>query len=83
MPLLSLAHFTIIKAGPVELIECAARAGYDAVGLRLQPPLPGDTIVPVVMPSARKTRPMMSDWYDARKSLTVTMCTPRPAMALR
>ncbi|MEX0405884.1 TIM barrel protein [Aquibium sp. LZ166] len=48
MPLLSLAHFTIIKAGPVELIECAARAGYDAVGLRLQPPLPGDTIVPVV-----------------------------------
>ena len=46
--MLSLAHFTVIEAGPVELVEHAARAGYDAVGLRIQPPLPGDTVVPVV-----------------------------------
>lgn len=45
--MLSLAHFTIIEAGPVELVQHAADAGYDAVGLRIQPPLPGDEIVPV------------------------------------
>jgi sugar phosphate isomerase/epimerase len=48
MPLLSLAHLTILPADPLQLIECAAQAGFDAIGLRIQPPLAGDTIVPVV-----------------------------------
>ncbi|MEO3999350.1 TIM barrel protein [Mesorhizobium sp. CAU 1732] len=48
MPMLSLAHFTIIKAGPLELVEFAARAGFDAVGLRIQPPMAAEAIVPVV-----------------------------------
>lgn len=45
---LSLAHLTVLAATPVELIELAATAGFDAVGLRLWPPLPGDTVAPVV-----------------------------------
>jgi sugar phosphate isomerase/epimerase len=47
-PLLSLAPLTIVDADPVRLLECAAAAGFDAVGLRILPPLPTDTIVPVI-----------------------------------
>lgn len=32
---LSLAPLTVLELDPVELVECAASAGYDAVGLRL------------------------------------------------
>lgn len=46
--LLSLAHLTVLAADPVELVEIAAQANFDAVGLRIQPPLPGDTVQPVV-----------------------------------
>jgi sugar phosphate isomerase/epimerase len=45
---LSLAHLTALKASPLELIERAATTGFDAVGLRLWPPLPGDTVAPIV-----------------------------------
>jgi sugar phosphate isomerase/epimerase len=38
----SLAHLTAIKASPRRLIELAAGAGYDFVGLRLRDVLPGD-----------------------------------------
>ncbi|TYL85652.1 sugar phosphate isomerase/epimerase [Bradyrhizobium rifense] len=48
MPLLSLAHFTIIDAGPLELIEAGAAAGFDTVGLRIVPPPGAAPIVPVV-----------------------------------
>jgi sugar phosphate isomerase/epimerase len=48
MPKLSLAHLTVLAAKPLELIEVAKHAGFDAVGLRIVPPLPGDTITPVV-----------------------------------
>jgi sugar phosphate isomerase/epimerase len=48
VPKLSLAHLTVLAAKPIELIEVAERAGFDAVGLRIVPPLPGDTITPVV-----------------------------------
>lgn len=47
LPTLSLAHLTVLPAGPLELIDAAAAAGFDAVGLRVQPPLPGDKIAPV------------------------------------
>lgn len=46
--MLSLAHLTVLSANPVELIEIGARAGFDAVGLRVVPPFASDTIVPVV-----------------------------------
>jgi len=48
MPLLSLAHFTVIDAGPLELIEAGAAGGFDAVGLRIVPPVAADAIVEVV-----------------------------------
>ncbi len=46
--MLSLAHLTVLRADPLELIEIGARAGFDAVGLRVVPPFATDTIVPVV-----------------------------------
>lgn len=46
--LLSLAHFTVIDADPLALIDAAAFGGYDAIGLRTVPPFATDTIVPVV-----------------------------------
>jgi sugar phosphate isomerase/epimerase len=48
MRLLSLAHLTVLDADPVALIDAAAAGGFDAVGLRIVPPLPSDRIVPVV-----------------------------------
>lgn len=45
---ISLAHFTVMDAPPGELVPIAAQAGFDAVGLRIEPPLPTDTVVPVV-----------------------------------
>jgi sugar phosphate isomerase/epimerase len=48
MPLLSLAPLTVLDADPINLIEAAADAGFDAIGLRLVPPLPTDSIVPIV-----------------------------------
>ena len=48
MPLLSLAHLTVIDADPVTLIDAGAATGFDAVGLRIVPPLPTDTIIPVI-----------------------------------
>jgi hypothetical protein len=47
-PLLSLAHLTVLDADPVCLIQSAAEAGFNAVGLRVVPPMPTDIIVPVV-----------------------------------
>ena len=47
-PLISLAHLTILDADPITLIEAAAAAGFDAIGLRIVPPLPSDTIFPVL-----------------------------------
>ncbi len=48
MTLLSLAHLTVMDAGPLELIDAAAAGGFDAIGLRIVPPMPTDVIVPVV-----------------------------------
>jgi sugar phosphate isomerase/epimerase len=47
-PRLSLAHLTVLDAGPLELIEAAIAGGFDAVGLRVVPPAPMDALVPVV-----------------------------------
>ena len=34
-PRFSLAHLTVIRLAPPQVIEVAARTGYDIVGLRL------------------------------------------------
>lgn len=45
---MSLAHLTVLDASPVELIEAAAAGGFDAVGLRIVPPMKTDRIVEVI-----------------------------------
>lgn len=45
---ISLAHLTVLDADPVGLIEVGKEGGFDAVGLRVVPPLATDTIIPVV-----------------------------------
>jgi sugar phosphate isomerase/epimerase len=45
---ISLAHLTVMDADPVGLVDAGAAGGFDTVGLRIVPPLPTDSIVPVV-----------------------------------
>jgi sugar phosphate isomerase/epimerase len=45
MPLLSLAHFTVVEADPITLIEAAQAGGYDAIGLRIVPPFPTNHVL--------------------------------------
>ena len=45
---MSLAHLTVLDADPIGLIDAGKEGGFDAVGLRVVPPLRGDTIIPVV-----------------------------------
>jgi sugar phosphate isomerase/epimerase len=44
----SLCWLTVRGAHPLDHIEAALAGGFDAVGLRLVPPAPGDAMVPVV-----------------------------------
>ena len=46
-PKLSLCPLTIIRATPRELVQAAAAGGFDAVGLRLIAPRPGDPVHPL------------------------------------
>ncbi len=63
MRLLSLAHFTVIDADPVTLIEAGVAGGFDAVGLRIVPPLPTDAIIPVIgdLPLQRRIKARLAD----------------------
>jgi len=56
MPLLSLAHFTVIDADPLTLIDVGAAAGFDAVGLRIVLPPGAPPIAPVVGDPAMQRR---------------------------
>ena len=55
-PLLSLAHFTAIDADPVALIEAAAAAGFNAVGLRIVAPPGASPAAPVLKDAALRRR---------------------------
>lgn len=59
---ISLAHLTMLDADPLTLINAGAAGGFDAIGLRIVPPLPGDAIVPVVgdIPLQRRIRQQLS-----------------------
>ena len=48
VPRLSLAHLTVLDAHPLDLIDAAVAGGFDAIGLRIVPPMRTDTIVPVI-----------------------------------
>ena len=45
---LSLAHFTVLDADPIALIDAGFVGGFDAVGLRLVPPPGAPAVAPVV-----------------------------------
>jgi hypothetical protein len=45
---ISLAHLTVLDAGPLELIDAALAGGFDTLGLRIVAPMLTDTIVPVI-----------------------------------
>jgi sugar phosphate isomerase/epimerase len=47
VPRLSLCPLTIIRATHREMVEAAAAGGFDAVGLRLIAPRPGDPVHPI------------------------------------
>jgi hypothetical protein len=48
MRTMSLAHLTVLDADPLALIDAGAAGGFDAVGLRIVPPVAADQMVPVV-----------------------------------
>jgi sugar phosphate isomerase/epimerase len=48
MPELSLGPLTIIRANHREMVDAAAAGGFDAVGLRMIAPRPGDPVHPLV-----------------------------------
>src|SRR6266568_1100043 len=60
---LSLAHQTVIEADPVTLIDAAAGTGFDMIGMRIVPPLPTDTIVPVLgdLPLQRRIKARLKE----------------------
>ena len=62
-PLISLAHLTVLDADPITLIDSAAAAGFDAIGLRIVPPLATDSIIPVIgdLPLQRQIKARMRD----------------------
>src|SRR3954468_11706513 len=45
--MLSLCPLTIIRATPGEMVQAAAAGGFDAMGLRLIAPRPGDPVHPL------------------------------------
>jgi sugar phosphate isomerase/epimerase len=47
MPAFSLAALTVLDLAPPALIDVAAACGYDAVGIRLLPAMPGGIAYPL------------------------------------
>ncbi|MBZ9566286.1 sugar phosphate isomerase/epimerase family protein [Modicisalibacter tunisiensis] len=61
--LFSLAALTVLELSPPEMVEVAARAGYDRVGLRLIPATPEEHHFPLVTDASlrRRTRAKLRD----------------------
>jgi sugar phosphate isomerase/epimerase len=59
----SLAHLTVLSLAPPQMVDVAARAGYDCVGLRLLPAVPGGAAYPLMHDPAalRETKARCSD----------------------
>ena len=54
--LFSLAALTVLELSPPEMVEVAARAGYDRVGLRLIPATPEEHHFPLVADAGLRQR---------------------------
>ena len=64
----SLAHLVALGLAPAKLIELAAHAGYDAVGLRLTEIVPGGHYWPV-----HAKRELMRDALRAKQTFGVAV----------
>ncbi|SDR50284.1 Sugar phosphate isomerase/epimerase [Paraburkholderia fungorum] len=62
-PKLAVAHLTALELTPCELVRHAARAGFGAVGLRLNPTAPGAVAYPSLVGSSahRELRRVLAD----------------------
>lgn len=80
---ISLSPLTVLELGPAEVVECAAQAGYDAVGLRLVRATANEPLRPTVgvTPLIRETRRRLDDTGLAVIDIEVLRLTPRTRIA--
>ncbi|MBZ9557791.1 MULTISPECIES: sugar phosphate isomerase/epimerase [unclassified Modicisalibacter] len=77
--LFSLAALTVLELSPPEMVEVAARAGYDRVGLRLIPATPEEHHFPLVADPGlrRRTRQRLRDTGIAVLDVEILRLTPQ------
>ena len=61
MTVLSLAHLTVLDVAPPALFDIAAQAGYQSVGIRIFPAVPGAVAYPLSPPTVSEWRRRMAD----------------------
>lgn len=81
--LLSLAPLTVLELDPAELVDCAAGAGYDAVGLRLVRATPQEPLRPTIgrTPLIRETKRRLDD--SGLRLLDIEVLRLRPETDVR
>jgi sugar phosphate isomerase/epimerase len=81
--ILSLAPLTVLELDPAELVDCAATAGYDAVGLRLIRATPQEPQRPTIgrTPLIRETKSRLDD--SGLRLLDIEVLRLRPETAVR
>ena len=76
---ISLAPLTVLELGPAEMVECASKAGFDAVGLRLLRATEEEPLRPTIgmTPLIRETRRRLDDTGLALIDIEVLRLTPQ------
>ncbi|WP_319435940.1 sugar phosphate isomerase/epimerase family protein [Mycobacterium sp. RTGN5] len=76
---ISLAPLTVLELGPAEMVDCAARAGFDAVGLRLIRATDAEPLRPTIgmTPLIRETRRRLDDTGLTLIDIEVLRLTPQ------
>ncbi|EHB55633.1 Xylose isomerase domain-containing protein TIM barrel [Mycolicibacterium rhodesiae JS60] len=76
---ISLAPLTVLELGPTEMVDCAAEAGFDAVGLRLIRATEEEPLRPTIgmTPLVRETRRRLDDTGLALIDIEVLRLTPQ------
>ncbi|BBY63565.1 sugar phosphate isomerase/epimerase family protein [Mycolicibacterium helvum] len=76
---IALAPLTVLELGPAEMVDCAAQAGFDAVGLRLIRATEAEPLRPTIgmTPLVRETRRRLDDTGLALIDIEVLRLTPQ------
>lgn len=76
---IALAPLTVLELGPAEMVDCAARAGFDAVGLRLIRATEAEPLRSTIglTPLIRETRRRLDDTGLALIDIEVLRLTPQ------